>query len=98
MGGTKETFHGIGIGENLPEIFMKKNELKEGINILELLVLSKILPSKSEIRRAINGNSIKINDELISDEKRSIDLKDLTENNLIKISYGKKKHYIIKAT
>jgi tyrosyl-tRNA synthetase len=92
----KETFHGIGIGKNLPEIFMKKNELKEGINILELLVLSKILPSKSEIRRAINGNSIKINDELVLDDKRVVDSKDIKENNYIKVSQGKKNHYLIK--
>jgi tyrosyl-tRNA synthetase len=54
--------------------------------------------SKSEARRAVKDNAIKVNDELISDEKRNIDLKDLTEDNLIKISFGKKKHYIIKAT
>ena len=52
--------------------------------------------SKSKIRRAINENSIKINDELVRDEKKIIVLKDFEKNNCVKVSHGKKKHYIIK--
>jgi tyrosyl-tRNA synthetase len=52
--------------------------------------------SKSEIRRAINEKGIKINDKLIKSEKEIIELKDFNENNCIKISHGKKKHFIIK--
>jgi tyrosyl-tRNA synthetase len=94
----RDTFEKGGIGKNLPEIKIDKKTIEKGINILNLISSNNIMNSKSEARRAIKDNAIKINDELISDEKRSIDLKDLTENNLIKISYGKKKHYIIKAT
>ncbi|MDA9624332.1 tyrosine--tRNA ligase [Pelagibacteraceae bacterium] len=94
----RDTFEKGGIGKNLPEIKMNKKNIEKGINILDLISSNNIMNSKSEARRAIKDNAIKVNDELISDEKRNIDLKDLTENNLIKISYGKKKHYIIKAT
>ena len=94
----RDTFEKGGIGKNLPEIKIDKKTLKKGINILDLFSSNNIMNSKSEARRAIKDNAIKINDVLINDEKRNIDLKDLTEDNLIKISYGKKKHYIIKAT
>ena len=94
----RDTFEKGGIGKNLPEIKMDKKNIEKGINILDLISSNNIMNSKSEARRAIKDNAIKVNDELISDEKRNIDLRDLTEDNLIKISYGKKKHYIIKAT
>ena len=91
----KETFHGSGIGENLPEIKISKQKIKLGINILDLLALNKITSSKSEARRFTEANGIKINDKLINKDK-IIKLIDFEENNFIKISLGKKKHYLIK--
>ena len=54
------------------------------------------MSSKSEARRAIANNGIKINDSTLVDEKKIINQKDLLDQNYIKISYGKKKHFIIK--
>ena len=92
----KETFAGKGIGKNLPESLIEKSQLKNGICLIELLYDNQIMISKSEIRRAINEKSIKINDILIIDEKKLIELKDFKENGCLKISHGKKKHFIIK--
>ncbi|MBA1339321.1 MAG: tyrosyl-tRNA synthetase [Pelagibacterales bacterium] len=92
----KETFDGGGIGKNLPETILEKSQIKNGISIVELIHGNKIMNSKSKIRRAINENSIKINDELVRDEKKIIVLKDFEKNNCVKVSHGKKKHYIIK--
>ena len=92
----KDTFEGAGIGENLPEVKIKKKVLYDGINILDLLNISKIMSSKSEARRSIKNNGIKINDKLIADEKKIINFKLYEENNFIKISHGKKKHYLVK--
>ena len=47
--------------------------------------------SKSEIRRLIKGNAIKLNDKMISDEKFIISDK-LFQNNYLKLSIGKKRH------
>ena len=69
--------------------------MKKGINILDFINNTKILNSKSEVRRAINEKGIKINDVVVSDEKKIINLNDLN-NDYIKVSYGKKKHYKIK--
>jgi tyrosyl-tRNA synthetase len=92
----KETFAGKGIGKNLPESLVEKSQLKNGIYLIKLLYDNQIMISKSEIRRAINEKSIKINDILIIDEKKLIELKDFKENGCLKISHGKKKHFIIK--
>jgi len=92
----KDTFDGKGIGQNLPETIIKKAKLKDGITIIELLYESKIMNSKSEIRRAINEKGIKINDILVKNVKKIIELNDFKENGCVKISYGKKKHFIIK--
>ncbi|OUX53706.1 MAG: tyrosine--tRNA ligase [Pelagibacteraceae bacterium TMED287] len=93
-----ETFHGSGVSKNLPEINISASELLKGINILDLLSSNNIVTSKSDARRAIKGNGIKINDGLITDENKIVSKKDFDDNNYIKISYGKKKHFIIKST
>ena len=81
----KETFEGSGLGQTLPIILVKKSFLKNGINVIDFLNNTRILNSKSEIRRAINEKGIKI-----------IDLNSFKENNYIKVSHGKKKHFKIK--
>jgi len=91
----KETFAGSGIGQNLPVIFINKSLLKNGINIIDFIDSTKILNSKSEIRRAINEKGIKINDTVVVDDKKTISINDL-DNDCIKVSHGKKKHYKIK--
>ena len=92
----KETFTGSGAGENLPVILIKESLLKNGVNIIDLLNDMKILNSKSKIRRAINENGIKINNVILTDEKKIIGLSDFAEKNYIKVSHGKKKHFKIK--
>ena len=61
------------------------------MTVVDLIISSKLESSKSEIRRLIKGNGIKINNQVITDEKLII-TKDLFQDNLIKISLGKKRH------
>ena len=91
----KETFEGTGLGSGLPEIEIKSNEIKKGISFLDFLSKNKILSSKSEARRAIFNKGLKINNTVVVDENKKLQFSDFKEN-IIKISYGKKKHYIIK--
>ncbi len=91
----KETFEGSGFGLDLPEIKIKSKEVEKGINILDFIANNKILPSKSEARRAIANRGFKIYDDIIQDEKKTIQLKDF-KKNILKLSYGKKKHFLVK--
>ena len=91
----KDTFEGSGLSLNLPEINIKSNEIKKGINFLDFLSKNKITSSKSEARRAIANKGLKVNDILIIDENKTLLTNDF-KKNVLKISYGKKKHYLIK--
>ena len=87
----KQTFSENSLGDNLPTTQINKKMLDDNISILDLVILSKLESSKSEIRRLIKGNGIKINGQAISDEKFLI-TEDLFKSSLIKLSLGKKKH------
>ncbi|MDA7806495.1 tyrosine--tRNA ligase [Candidatus Pelagibacter sp.] len=87
----KQTFSENSLGDNLPTIQVNKKMLGDNIGILDLVILSKLESSKSEIRRLIKGNGIKINGQTISDEKFLI-TESLFKDSLIKLSLGKKKH------
>ena len=87
----KEAFSGNLLGSNLPSIKIKSKDLDNEVNIIDFVILSKLENSKSEIRRLIKGNAIKINDKVISDEKLIIKNK-LFKNNYLKLSVGKKRH------
>ena len=91
----KETFEVGGLGSELPEITIKLSEIKNGIGILDFLASNKILLSKSEARRAIVNKGLKINDIIIDNEKKIIQLEDF-KKNILKLSHGKKKHYLVK--
>ena len=87
----KEAFSGNSLGSNLPSIKIKKKDINNILHIIDLIILSKLEKSKSEIRRLIKGNAIKINDKIISDEKFFIK-NELFQNNYLKLSIGKKRH------
>ena len=87
----KQTFESRVLGDNLPTIQIMKKKLDNQLNIIDLIVMSKLENSKSEIRRLIKGNGVKINNQTISDEKMLIS-RTLFKDNLIKLSLGKKKH------
>ena len=92
----KKTFETGGFGIDLPEIKIKEIYLNQGIKILDLLSSNKIMSSKSEARRAIMGNAIKINNIILNDENKIIKKDDFNKQKFLKLSFGKKKHYVFK--
>jgi tyrosyl-tRNA synthetase len=87
----KEVFSENSRGSNLPSVKINKEDLKKKIDILELIIISKLESSKSEVRRLIKSKAIKINNKTIVDEKIIIS-KDFFQNNFFKLSIGKKRH------
>ncbi len=85
------------INYDLPTKNIFREDIKKGLKLLELLVNTNIMKSKGEVRRAIKNNGIKINDLLVDDENKILNFSDFKENCL-KISFGKKKHFIFKIT
>ena len=87
----KETFSNNSTGSNLPSIKIDESLLKDKLNIIDLVIISKFENSKSEIRRLINGKAIKINNDIILNEKTIVD-KSFFNKNYLKLSIGKKRH------
>ena len=87
----KETFSGNSSGSNLPSITISKKILAKNINIIDLIILSKLESSKSEVRRLIKGNAIKINNNTVLNENFFI-AEELFNESYLKLSIGKKRH------
>ena len=63
----KETFEKGTFGDDLPVVNVKKNQISSGLNIIDLVITTNLLNSKSEVRRAIKNKGIKINNETVED-------------------------------
>ena len=92
-----KTVAGGGIPENISEYELDKKMLESGISLNELLVISKMVPSKSEGRRMIEQNGISLNGQKENRVSKIITIEDFIDNALI-IQKGKKqfKKIIIK--
>jgi len=90
----KETFSENSTGSKLPSVQIQKSVLNKDINIIDLVILSKFEGSKSEIRRLIKGNAIRIDNLIINDEKFII-RNELFKKDYLKLSIGKKRHFKI---
>ena len=94
----KTTFIQGGIGKNIPEKKISKNIIIKGINIVDLVFDNRLLSSKSEVRRVLKNNGIKVNDKVVENDKKIIGLKDFEDKNYIKLSVGKKIHLKVTIT
>jgi len=92
----KKTFQDKSIGKDLPTVKLRKNELANGINILDLVLLTKLGNSKGEIRRMIKNNGLKINNEVITDDSKVFYQNNFDQSKSLKVSHGKKQHVIVK--
>ncbi len=87
------TFKENSTGESLPETKVAKDVLSK--NIIELISYVTKDISKSEIRRLIKSNAIKLDNKNIQDEKYIIDPSKFLDKGFVKLSIGKKKHFKI---
>ncbi len=87
----KEAFSGNLLGSSLPSVKISSKNIDNNFDIIDLIILSKLENSKSEIRRLIKGKGVKINDKIISNE-RLIITREIFNENYIKLSIGKKRH------
>jgi len=90
----KTTFKENSAGDGLPSINLNYSEIDKK-NIIEIIILSKLENSRSEIRRLIKGNAIKVDNEVVSDEKFTLH-KSLFKKKFVKLSIGKKRHLKVK--
>jgi tyrosyl-tRNA synthetase len=91
----KTTFDEGGTAAGLPTVVMP--ELKAGVGVLTAFVTAGLVPSTSEARRQIKAGGLRVNDIPVTDEKTMLTLKDASADGAVKLSFGKKKHVLLKA-
>ena len=87
----QKTFEEGGLAQDLPTI-----SGNPGDGLLSLFVAAGLAASNGEVRRAVTGNSVSVNDTKISDPGYLADEADFNADGLMKISLGKKRHALVK--
>jgi tyrosyl-tRNA synthetase len=80
----------------LPSVSLPRAELDAGISIQSAFVKAGLAKSGGEVRRAITNNAIQVNDQRIASNDYVISGKDLTGEGVIKLSFGRKQHVLLK--
>jgi len=95
----RKTFEQGALAESLPTIEIPTDILKGGLGVLAAFGpdYAKLVPSSSEARRQIKSGGLKVNDQTVSDERGTLGLSDVTPEGVIKLSFGKKKHVLLRA-
>jgi tyrosyl-tRNA synthetase len=80
----------------LPTFEVSSDKLVGGIWAPELFTSAGLTKSNGEARRQIKGGGLKINDKNVGDDKQEISESDINEDGVVKLSFGKKRHVLIK--
>jgi tyrosyl-tRNA synthetase len=87
----------LSVFEGVPTFEVSKEEILQGINIIDLLAeKTQILASKGEVRRALKENSLSINKEKIKEDFVTSS-ENLLNEQYILVQKGKKNYFIIVA-
>jgi tyrosyl-tRNA synthetase len=92
----RQTFEEGAIAENLPTVEIPRGEIEAGAGVLALFVRAGLVASNGEARRQIKGGGLRVNDVAVTDEKMMLKASDITPEGVIKLSFGKKRHVLLK--
>jgi tyrosyl-tRNA synthetase len=96
-GTARKTFEEGTLDETLPTVEISQAELDKGLGVLTAFAeKTGLVASNGEARRQIKAGGLKVNDAAVSDEKMMLTDKDLTPEGVIKLSFGRKKHVLLK--
>jgi len=89
----EQTF--LDVFEGVPQGSLKRSDLSEGMEIATALVESGFLSSGNESRRALKENSVSVNKEKVTADKKLTE-EDLINDRYILLQRGKKKYFLVK--
>jgi len=92
----RRTFEEGALAESLPTVEIPRGELDAGLGVLNAFVKAGLVASNGEARRQIKGGGLRVNDVSVTDEKMALSADSLTPEGVIKLSFGKKKHVLIR--
>jgi tyrosyl-tRNA synthetase len=92
----RRTFEQGELAETLPTVEVGQAELDGGMGVLTAFVRAGLVASTSEARRQIKGGGLRINDDVVTDERKALTPHDLTTAGVVKLSLGRKRHVLLK--
>lgn len=93
----RKTFEEGGIAEDLPTVEVPAADLEAGIGVLSAFAeKAGLVASNGEARRQVKSGGLKVNDATVTDEKSVLTAANLTPEGVIKLSFGKKKHVLLR--
>jgi tyrosyl-tRNA synthetase len=94
----RKTFEQGALAESLPTIEIPRALLEAGLGVLTAFGPdhAKLVPSMSEARRQIKGGGLRVNDQAVTDERAVLRMGDLTPEGVIKLSFGRKRHVLLR--
>jgi tyrosyl-tRNA synthetase len=92
----RKTFEQGALGDDLPVVTVPAAELAAGIGVLSLFVRAGLVASNGEARRQVQGGGLKLNDETVTDAQAVVTAAAL-KDGIAKLSFGRKKHVLVKA-
>ena len=91
----QETFEGGGASVDLPTVNIDASQLSEGLGLLEAFVIAGLAKSNGEARRLVQGGGAKVNDNVQDDIAAMLTETDV-QGGSIKLSFGKKRHVLLR--
>ena len=92
----RKTFEEGSIGQDLPFIIINKNDLEDGVWVIEAMRKLALIQSNGEGRRLIANGGVRVNDTVINDPEKQLNVSDISISGMIKLSAGKKRHALVK--
>ena len=92
----RKTFEEGALSQSLPSFEIARGELEAGIGLLAAYVQAGLCSSNGDARRNVKGGAVRVNDTAVGDESRVLGPQDLTDDGIIKLSLGKKKHILLR--
>jgi len=82
--------------EGLPTVEVKRADLEAGLGVLAAFVAGGLAASNGEARRHVKGGAVRVNDKVVNDERAVLSMDQVTEDGVIKLSMGKKRHVLLR--
>ena len=91
----RRTFEDGALAQDLPSVALDRAELAAGLGVLAAFQRAGLVASTGEARRQVKGGGLKVNDAPVTDERAMLHESDLRDG-AIKLSFGRKKHVLLK--
>ena len=86
----------LAVFEGVPQFTLKRDDLQEGIKIMQLLTdNAQVFPSKGELRKLIQSGGVSLNKEKVTDQEMLISSEHLLNDKYLLVQKGKKNYFLL---